>query len=88
MKSPPLWTYLMKTCLRGEGGGGGQTTVHKRPPSQNVKNIGSQSLILEPSINDYLPYATATTFSTDSFRIVYYFQSPVSDHLTHGLTKQ
>ena len=82
MKFPPLWTYLMKACLRGEGGGGG------KPPSQNVKNIGSQSLILEPSINDYLPYATATTFSTDRFRIVYYFQSLVSDHLTYGLTKQ
>ena len=65
-----------------------QSNPRMRPPSQNTKNVLSQSLILEPLVNDLLPQATPTTISADSFRIFYCFQPPVSDHLTYGLTKQ
>ena len=65
-----------------------QSNPRMRPPSQNTKNVLSQSLILEPVVNDHLPQATATTISADSCTIFYCFQPPVSDHLTHGLTKQ
>ena len=65
-----------------------QSNLHLRPPSQNTKNVLSQSLTLEPLVNDHFPQATATTSSADSFRIFYCVKPPVSDHLTHGLTKQ
>ena len=63
-------------------------TYSRTSTCDHLPNVLSQRLTLKPLLNDHLLQATATTFSADSFRNFYCFQPPVSDHLTHGLTKQ